>query len=522
MNNLSYLLTRTAAQHGNRPATFHGDSIHDYRWLDEKVSRLANGLAGLASSNGAAVRGQRIGLILDSEPRGLVAMLGPLRAGMVIVPTNPRLHPAEQAFILANCGARVVIASRRHLDGLLAAPGLPPGMTIIGIDPGEDRRADVLDFDALLAASAPVAADCNVAGDDLAWIFYTSGTTGRPKGAMLSHRNLMTMVTTQLIECNPVQPDDRLVYAAALAHSNGLMVFQHIARAAGHVFPTFQGFKAAPFYELIEQHRVTTAFMVPTMIQMMLDDPGHRQRDISSLHTIIYGGAPMYLDRLEEAIGTFGQIFVQGFAQGEAPMGCTWLPRNEHDTSTPEATRRLGSVGRECLHVEVRICDDEDRPLPPGENGEVVVRGDLVMMGYWENPEANAQTLRNGWLHTGDVGYLDDDGYLFLTDRKKDMIISGGSNIYPREIEEVLYRHPAVQEATVFGVPDPKWGERVVAAVVPKQSSALDEGEVVGWCIQHLASYKKPSEVRFMNELPKSGYGKILKREIRDMLYPRA
>jgi long-chain acyl-CoA synthetase len=521
MNNVSYLLTRTAAHHPNRAATFHGESIRDYRWLDEQVGRLAHGLAGVVEAGGTPVRGERVGLILDNEPRGLVALLGPLRAGMVIVPTNPRLHAAEQAFILANCGARVTIASRRHLDGLLATDGMPEGMRIVGIDPEEKhRRAGVLDFDELLASADPSFPDCEVAADDLAWIFYTSGTTGRPKGAMLTHRNLMTMVTTQLIECNPVQPDDRLVYVAALAHSNGLMSFQHIARGAGHVFPTFEGFRTGPFYELVEQHRVTTAFMVPTMIQRMLDDDSHRRRDISSLHTIIYGGAPMYVDRLQEAIRTFGRIFVQGFAQGEAPMGCTYLPRHEHDLSTPEAIRRLGSVGRECLHVEVRIFDDEDRPLPPGVSGEVVVRGDLVMKGYWENPEANAQTLRNGWLHTGDVGYLDEDGYLFLTDRKKDMIISGGSNIYPREIEEVLYQHPAVQEATVFGVPDPKWGERVVAAVVAKDGATLDEAGVIGWCTQHLASYKKPSEVRFIDELPKSGYGKILKREVRDMLFP--
>ncbi len=448
-------------------------------------------------------------------------MFGPLRAGMVIVPMNPRLHPAEHAFILANCRARVLVASRRYLDGLLAVDGLPAGITIIGIDCDEaHRQAGVLDYEELLAAAEPAAADCEVAADDLAWIFYTSGTTGQPKGAMLSHRNLMTMVSTQLIECNPVQPDDRRVYIAPLAHSNGLMAFQYVARAAGHVFPTFQGFRTGPFYELVERHRVTTAFMVPTMIQMMLDDDSHRQRDISSLRTIVYGGAPMYLDRLEEAIRTFGQVFVQGFAQGEAPMGCTYLPRHEHDMSSPEAIRRLGSVGRECLHVQVRIFDDDDRPLPPGESGEVVVRGDLVMKGYWENPEANAETLRNGWLHTGDIGYLDEDGYLFLTDRKKDMIISGGSNIYPREIEEILYRHPAIQEATVFGVPDPKWGERVVAAVVAKDGSRLAEDEVIGWCTRHLASYKKPSEVRFIAELPKSGYGKILKRDVRDMLYP--
>jgi long-chain acyl-CoA synthetase len=516
MKNLSYLLSRTARLHGRRPATLHGDSVRDYAWLNEQVSRLASSLVGLGLA-----KGDRVGLIVGNEPRGLVSLFGPLRAGMALVPMNPKLHPSEHAYMLGHCGARALVVSRPYLEGLLAIrASLPAGLLLIGIDAHDLRDRDVLDFDRLLEAGEARQADADVDADDLAWIFYTSGTTGRPKGAMLSHRNLMTMVNTQLIEFNPVQVTDRLAYLAPLSHSNGLMAFQHVARGAGHVFPLFTGFRTQPFYELVQRHRVTTAFMVPTMIQMMLDDPGHEGYDISSLHTIMYGGAPMYVDRLREAVKVFGKIFVQGFAQGEAPMGCTCLSKDEHDIEDAAAEHRLGSAGRECLLVEVRIVDEADRLLPEGSAGEIVVRGDLVMLGYWKDASATEATLRNGWLHTGDIGYLDADGYLFITDRKKDMIISGGSNIYPREIEEILYQHPAVQEATVFGVPDPKWGERVVAAVVAKEAASIDESQVVDWCLEHLASYKKPSEVRFLPELPKSGYGKILKRETRTILFP--
>jgi long-chain acyl-CoA synthetase len=514
MQNLSHFLTRTARLRGASPAIFHGDIMRDYRWLDERVSRLASALLNLGLE-----KGDRVGLVVENEPRGLVALLAPIRAGLTIVPMNPKLHASEHAYMLANSGASALILSRSFLEGMLGVrDALPQGMKIIAMDaPG---RSGVSDLDVLLESGDPRCGDAGTNLDDLAWIFYTSGTTGKPKGAMLTHRNLLTMVNTQLIDFNPVKPSDRIAYVAPLSHSNGLMAFQHVARGAAHVFPSFHGFRAGPFFEMVERYRVTTAFMVPTMIQMMLDEPSHRDRDISSLHTIMYGGAPMYVDRLKEAVATFGTIFIQGFAQGEAPMGCTVLPKEEHVARDEASERRLGSAGRECHLVTVRIFDDEDRELPPNVPGEIVVRGELVMPGYWQNPTANAETLRGGWLHTGDIGYMDEDEYLFITDRKKDMIISGGTNIYPREIEEVLYQHAAVQEATVFGVRDAKWGERIVAAVVLKQGEYVSDADLVDWCKQHLASFKKPSEVCFLDELPKSGYGKILKREIKARLFP--
>lgn len=515
MPNFSYFLTRTARRYGTKPAVFYR-KVYDYRYLNQRVSQLASIFMHLGLK-----RGDRVGIVCDCEPRGLESLFGPLRAGMVIVPMNPRLHPAEHAYMLLNCDARALICGRPYLDGLMAVRSkLPTNIRIIGFDSLGYGDSSVIDYDEALKEGDPTFGDVEISEDDLAWIFYTSGTTGYPKGAMLTYRNLLTMVTTQLIECNPITAEDRFAYMAPLSHSSGLATFQLVARGAGHVFPDFKGFRPERFYQLVEHHRVTVTYMVPTMIQMLLDDPSHKKYDLSSLQTIMYGGSPMYLERLKEAVATFGPIFVQGYAQGEAPRAITYLPKEDHVPHDTDGERRLASCGRECLHVEIRIVDDKDRPLPPRTQGEVVVRGNLVMLGYWNNPEATKQALRNGWLHTGDIGYLDEGGYLFLTDRKKDMIITGGSNVYPREIEEVLYRHPAVQEACVFGVPDPKWIERIVAVVVLKDSVRIEASELIQWCRDYVGSFKKPSEVHFVDALPKSGYGKVLKRELRRKLYP--
>jgi long-chain acyl-CoA synthetase len=252
-------------------------------------------------------------------------------------------------------------------------------------------------------------------------------------------------------------------------------------------------------------------------VHMLTQSPARTDYDISSLHTVFYGGGPMYVEQLQEALGAFGPIFVQLFGQGESPMCITSLPKDEHLTvGDPVQERRLASAGRETTGMQVRIVDDDDRELPANEHGEIVVRGDLVMGGYWNNPEATAETLRHGWHHTGDVGCLDEDGYLYITDRKKDMIISGGANIYPREIEEVICAHPAVLEVSVLGVPDDKWGESVKALVVTRPGMTVSETEIIEHCRRGLASYKKPSSVEFVQALPKNAYGKILKRELRE------
>jgi acyl-CoA synthetase (AMP-forming)/AMP-acid ligase II len=291
-----------------------------------------------------------------------------------------------------------------------------------------------------------------------------------------------------------------------------------MARGATHVFPEPGGFAARPFYELVAKLGVTSCQMVPTQIQTLLDSPPTGEDDLSTLKTIGYGAAPMYVDRLKEAITIFGPIFTQTYGLGEAPRGITCLPKRDHVVRDADSERRLGSVGRECLYVQVRTVDDEGHAMPTGTEGEVAVKGELITKGYWNNAAATEELIRDGWLYTGDIGYFDEAGYLFLTDRKKDVIITGGSNVYPREVEEVLYRHPAVQEACVVGEPDKRWGERITAAIVRRVGEEISEISIADWCKSQIASYKKPSRVVFLESLPKSSVGKILRREVQRLI----
>lgn len=511
--NLAYFLTRAARLHPNREAIVHGEMTLSYQTLDERVGRLAGALLSLGLK-----RGDRVGIVAEIEPRAIECLLAPLRAGLVLVPMNPRLHANEYAFMLRKCEAKALLVSRQRIGDLVAVRGeFPEVEHVVAID---SLSIDgVLDYESLLAAAVPVG-DVEVGEQDLAWIFFTSGTTGHPKGAMHTHRSLRTMVETQLIESLPVIPGDRLAVLTPMSHAAGLMVFHEIAGGGTHVFPVFHGFQADDFYQLVERQRITKCMLVPTMIQRLLDFPWPVQYDLSSLRNVMYGAAPMYIERLTQALNRFGPIFVGVYAQGEAPLACTWLPKDEHIVNDQNNLKRLASVGRESYGVEVRIVDENDKLLPANTTGEIVVRGDLVMQGYWGDADATNQTLRNGWLHTGDIGHMDEDQYLYITDRLKDMVIKGGTNIYPREIEEVLYRHPDVQEATVFGIPDSEWGESIVAAVVLRPGAMATQTELGAWCTTHLSAFKKPSTFHFVAELAKSGYGKILKREVRKLLYP--
>jgi acyl-CoA synthetase (AMP-forming)/AMP-acid ligase II len=510
---IGHLLTRAAQRYPDRPAWFEGDRIISFRDAEVRVNRLANALLALR-----AQPGDRVGMLIGNRPQGLETILAPMKAGLAVVPMNVRLHPSEHAWMLEDAGATTLVYDGEFRDHLRTVRGrLASVKHVIAVGPGDPGD---LDYESVLGAAAPTPPGRVIEPDDLAWLFYTSGTTGHPKGAMLSQRNLLTMVQQFLLEINPAAPTDVLLHAAPITHGSGLAIFHHIARGAASAFPGTRSFVPHQIFEAIERYRVTTMFLVPTMIHMLTVAPERTRYDLSSLHTIFYGGAPMYVEQLGEAVRAFGPIFVQLFGQGEAPMTCTTLPRSEHVAGDdPVAVRRLASAGREVTGVRVRVVDESDRDVSAGQMGEIVVRSDLVMRGYWQKPEATAEALRGGWLHTGDIGSLDEDGYLYITDRKKDMIISGGSNIYPREIEEVICTHPAVAEVAVVGVPDPKWGESVKALVVPRPATSLTEAEIIEHCKRHLASYKKPHSVEFIPELPKNAYGKILKRELRDRLW---
>jgi long-chain acyl-CoA synthetase len=350
----------------------------------------------------------------------------------------------------------------------------------------------------------------DAAPDAPVWLFYTSGTTGRPKGATLTHRNLAAMSYAYALEVDPILPRDPILHAAPMSHGSGLYIMAHVMRAGINVIPESGGFDPAEIFRSIGDWPRLSMFAAPTMIKRLVNAQGDCAN--RNIRTIIWGGAPMYVADTIAALDRFGPCFAQIYGQGESPMTITTLPKAEiGDRSHPRWQELLASAGRAYACMEVRIVDEDDRDVPVGESGEIICRGDPVMPGYWENPEANAKAMRGGWLHTGDVGALDAEGYLTLKDRLKDVIISGGANIYPREVEEVLLLHPSVREVSVIGRRDEEWGEVLVAYVVgPVPTVELD-----ALCLSKIARFKRPKDYVFIEALPKNSYGKILKTELR-------
>jgi acyl-CoA synthetase (AMP-forming)/AMP-acid ligase II len=327
------------------------------------------------------------------------------------------------------------------------------------------------------------------------------------------------MAIVHLADIDPVSEQDSIIHAAPLSHGSGLYVLPHIARAANNVIPQSGGFETQETLELISHCPGCSFFFAPTMVHRLINDPRIADADLKNLKNLIYGGGPMYMDDLRRALEIFGPRMSQIYGQGEAPMTITMVTRAMHaDSDHPRYFERLSSVGIPRSGVEVKVFDTEDRELPAGEIGEVVCRGDIVMAGYWRNPEATAKTLQNGWLHTGDMGSFDAEGFLSLKDRSKDLIISGGSNIYPREIEEVLLCHEDVAEVSVVGRPHPDWGEEVIAFVVKKPGTRVSPNDLDALCLENIARFKRPKHYRFIETLPKNNYGKVLKTELRRML----
>jgi acyl-CoA synthetase (AMP-forming)/AMP-acid ligase II len=374
-----------------------------------------------------------------------------------------------------------------------------------------------LPYSRLLDQAHALAAAVEVEATDICWLFYTSGTTGRPKGAIWTHRTVRVVVMNYLADLHNIQPGEMVLHAAPMSHGSGIVALPAVARGAVNVVLDSSSFDPRTLFETIERLRIEhVAFLAPTQIIKMLEDFAPGAFDLTSLRAITYGGAPIHVEQLRRAIAAFGPVFVQLFGQGEAPITITGMTAARHAELLAANDPRIGSAGQIRTDVEARCVDEEDRPLGPGEAGEVLVRGDVVMPGYWNNPEATAEALRGGWLHTGDIGMFDEAGYLFLLDRAKDMIISGGNNVYPREVEEIIIQHPAVADVCVVGIPDAYWGEAVHAVVVRAPGTAVGATEIIAHCADHLAGYKKPKAVDFVEALPVSGYGKILRREVRE------
>ena len=511
--NVGHLLTRAAQRYPNSPAWVQGDNSIPFWQAEGRVNRLANTLIALGGRPG-----HRVGMLLPNCYQGLETILAPMKVRMSVVPMNVKLTPQEHQYLLNNSETFTLIYSeefKSHLDEIRTDLNTVKHFVCLGNNAEGD-----LNYEELVESASPNPPDITIDPDDLAWIFYTSGTTGQPKGAMLTHRNLMTMVDNFLLDINPATPNDVLLHAAPITHGSGLSMFHQLARGGANAFPNTRSFDPLRIFSAIQQHRVTTMFLAPTMVNMLVANPGKESYDLSSLHTIIYGGGPMYTEHLLEAMRTFGPIFVQLFGLGEAPMTITSLPKEEHLANWKDKRlERLGSVGREVTGVRIRVVDEHDQDVPTGSSGEIIVRSDLVMKGYLNNPEATAETLRGGWLHTGDLGYLNTEGYLYITDRIKDLIISGGANIYPREVEEVIAKHPSVAEVSVIGVPDTKWGEAVKALIVLRPGIQETSKKIIEFCRANLASYKKPQSVEFLPTLPKNAYGKVLKRQLRELYW---
>ncbi|WP_323040316.1 class I adenylate-forming enzyme family protein [Gemmobacter sp.] len=486
-------LLQTARSWPLRPAIFDGDTLkHDYASLLQQVCDRAADLAARGIGPG-----DRVAIFARNAPDYIAALHAIWWVGGVVVPVNHKLHPREADWILDHSGATLVFTDDGHsfagrAELALAAPA---------------------------PAGAPIAPPLPREGGDPAWLFYTSGTTGRPKGVMLSHDNLVQMSLSYATDVDRPQQGDHMLYAAPMSHGAGLYMFAQLRAAGAHVVPVSRGFDSAEIRELARSLGGLVMFAAPTMVKRLIALARETGWDGSGVRTIIYGGGPMYAADIDEALAQFGARFVQIYGQGESPMTISYLSRDlVADTTHPRWRDRRASVGVAQGACQLAILGPDDTPLPAGKTGEICVRAPTVMQGYWQNPEASAETLRGGWLHTGDLGHMDADGFLYLTDRSKDVIISGGTNIYPREVEEVLLRHPAVFEVAVVGEPEPEWGEQVVAFVVFVPGETADPAALDRWCRDNIAGFKRPKRYEFPQALPKNSYGKVLKTDLRAWL----
>ncbi|OPX06603.1 AMP-binding protein [Mycobacterium sp. AT1] len=488
--NVFAVLDQTAARYGQRGAVFLGTrQLHTWSELRDRALRLA------ASIRRTQLAGTRIAVASENCPEIVELMFAAWAAECVIVPINHKLHVREMQQILQDSGSSLVFASPKIAGALHTVSQVP--VETVG-SANYHSRLETTPFD------PPHDTD----PASLAWLFYTSGTTGRSKGAMLSHRNLMAMTVSHLADFDDPDADCSLVHGAPMSHGSGLYIAPYVLRGARQVIPESAAFEPDEFLDLCDRHPGCSSFLAPTMVGRLVQTGRGRP---CNLRTIVYGGGPMYVDSLKKAMAAFGPVFVQLYGQGEAPMTISGLRRADH-LCADDAT--LGSVGYARSGVDVAVMGADGTTAEIGEIGEIVCRGDVVMSGYWNDPVATDATLKGGWLLTGDMGCFDARGFLTLRDRSKDVVISGGSNIYPREVEEVLLEHPDVEEACVVGVPDAEWGEVVVAFIV----GAADQGDLDAHLLARIARFKRPKRYVYIDDLPKNAYGKVLKRELRERL----
>src|SRR3954462_10628245 len=509
--NVANWLAATARLRPDAPALLTGfDLDADYATF----ARRAAAIGAVLSRDHGINAGDRVALFASNCTQYLECLYGIWWIGAAAIPINAKLHGREAAWICLDAAAKLTFVSDDTIEALAEAGSeLPPAMQTLAMDSAAYRAMRQGEGD-----PAPLSRET----DDLAWLFYTSGTTGRPKGVMLSHGNLVAATLCYMVDVDAATSDDVSLYAAPISHGAGLYHLPHVRMGGRHVIPESGGFDPDEVLNLGRQLGNVVTFAAPTMVRRLVDAAKRRGENGTGLRTIIYGGGPMYLADIRDAIATMGQRFVQIYGQGESPMCITSLGRHRHaDTEHPRYLERLASAGPAQSVMQVRITEAKGKPLPPGETGEIEAKGAAVMLGYWNNPNANAETLKHGWLRTGDVGRLDQDEFLTLSDRSKDVIISGGTNIYPREVEEALLTHADVREVSAIGVPDADWGEIVVACVVLKEGAVASNQMLDAHCLKSIARFKRPKRYVYLEGLPKNNYGKVLKTELRNMMGQR-
>ena len=507
--NLAQLLVRTSNTYPDHPSVLHGaDVVLTYGQLADRSARLAaywRNELGLKS-------GDRVALYMTNHVSYLEVLYAAWWAGLVVVPVNAKLHAREVEYILQDSMASILVVTKDlapDINHLLAGVS-----TLRETFSPEDEKYSA-------ALQVPAIEPVHQEPTDTAWLFYTSGTTGRPKGVMQSHRNLYAMTSCYFSDVDSVEEGDVIVYAAPMSHGAGLYNFAFVAHAARHVVPVSGGFDPEELVDLSQRIGQLCMFAAPTMVKRLVEYLQATGASAEGFKTIVYGGGPMYVNDIQAALRLMGPRFVQIYGQGESPMTITALPRTLlADHQHPEWQQRVASVGYAQTLVQVRVVNEDGVDVAPGDIGEVVVRGEAVMKGYWNNPIATEKAIRQGWLWTGDMGTLDAQGFLTLKDRSKDVIISGGSNIYPREVEEVLLQHPSVREVSVIGLADAEWGEVVVACIVIHHDASVPPtDELDQLCLDHIARFKRPKIYHFLDHLPKNNYGKVLKTALRENLH---
>ncbi len=504
---LTDILERTVRYYPDWGAvSFKGQS---WTWsqFHDRAQRLGSALGTLGVK-----AGDRVATLSYNSNRHMEMFFGPFYADAVLVPLNYRWAIREMVMCMEDCRPEILFADDAHIDAardIAKACEFCRHLVYIG---NGDLPDGFLDYETLLAENAP-GTRSGRGGENLAALFYTGGTTGRSKGVMLTHANLCSNALG-VMAAHHIEEGGGFLQSAPIFHlAAGSRVYSLTMAAARSVL--MEKFTPEGALEIIEEEKITEALFVPTMINMIFNVPNFDDYDLSSLHHISYGAAPMPETLVRKVMAKLPNVdFYQGYGMTEASPLVTRLGTEVHDPDGPLADK-LASIGRPVFHVDLRIVDENDNDISTGEVGELIVRGPNIMKGYWNLPELTAEALRGGWYHTGDIGYFDDDRYIFLVDRIKDMIVTGGENVYSTEVESVIHEHPAIKECAVIGIPDEKWGEAVHAIITLKAGRSVDEQELIDFCHERIAGYKCPGSVKVIAEMPFSGANKILKMELR-------